>query len=231
MKILVAVLIAVVSIACNAQPKVNDMKPTNKKDTLSYAIGLQIGNSFEQQKLDVNLQMVLAGMQDKLAGKGLLNEEQIAKAMQTLQEETQKAMEESRVKEGAEFQKKSEEWLANNKKASGVMVTPSGLQYKVMTEGKGPKPTADNTVKVHYRGTHMDGKVFDSSYDRNEPAEFPLTGVIRGWTEGLQLMNVGSKYMLYVPAALAYGDQGRPGTIGANEMLIFEVELLDIVKK
>lgn len=231
MKILVAVLIAVVSIACNAQPKVNEMKPTNKKDTLSYAIGLQIGNSFEQQKLDVNLQMVLAGMQDKMAGKGLLTDEQLAMAMQTLNEETQKAMEESRMKEGAEFRKKSEEWLANNKKASGVMVTPSGLQYKVMTEGKGPKPTAESTVKVHYRGTHMDGKVFDSSYDRNEPAEFPLNGVIRGWTEGLQLMNVGSKYMLYVPSDLAYGDQGRPGTIGANEMLIFEVELLDIIKK
>lgn len=231
MKILVAVLIAVVSIACNAQPKVNEMKPTTKKDTLSYAIGVQIGNSFTQQKLDVNLQMVLAGMQDKLADKALLTEEQIGAAMQMLQEEAQKTQEQSRLKEGSEFQKKSEEWLAKNKKASGVMTTPSGLQYKVMTEGKGPKPSAESTVKVHYRGTHIDGKVFDSSYDRNEPAEFPLNGVIRGWTEGLQLMNVGSKYTLYVPSNLAYGEQGRPGTIGANEMLIFEVELLDIVKK
>lgn len=231
MKILVAVLIAVVSIACNAQPKVNEMKPKTKKDSLSYAIGVQIGNSFKQQKLDVELMMVLAGMQDKLADKSLLTEEEITKCMQMLNEEVQKAQESARVKEGAEFQKKSDDWLANNKKQSGVLTTPSGLQYKVITEGKGPKPSAESTVKVHYRGTHMDGKVFDSSYDRNEPAEFPLNGVIRGWTEGLQLMPVGSKYMLYVPANLAYGEQGRPGSIGANEMLIFEVELLDIVKK
>ena len=122
-----------------------------------------------------------------------------------------------------------EAFLSKNKSAPGVKTTASGLQYKVITEGKGPKPTGSDQVKVHYTGTLLDGTKFDSSYDRGQPAQFALNGVIKGWTEALQLMNVGSKYKLFVPSDLGYGENGTPGPIGPNATLIFEVELLEVV--
>ncbi len=125
---------------------------------------------------------------------------------------------------------KGKTFLAENAKQAGVTTLPSGLQYKVLVEGKGPKPTADQVVKVNYEGTLIDGTVFDSSYKRGQPIEFPVTGVIRGWVEGLQLMTVGSTWMLYIPSDLAYGPRGAGGLIGPNETLIFKVELLDAHK-
>ena len=141
-----------------------------------------------------------------------------------------KAQQEKAAKDGEAAAKKAEAFLAANKAKPGVMTTPSGLQYKVITEGKGAKPAGEAQVKVHYTGTLVDGTKFDSSVDRGEPAVFGLNQVIPGWTEGLQLMTVGSKYMLYIPPALGYGPQGAGGSIGPNEALIFEVELLEIVK-
>jgi FKBP-type peptidyl-prolyl cis-trans isomerase len=131
-------------------------------------------------------------------------------------------------KKGEGNKVKGEKFLAENKNAKGVTTTASGLQYSVIKEGTGPKPTASSTVKVHYTGKLLDGTTFDSSVDRGEPVEFPLNGVIPGWTEGLQLMNKGAKYKLYIPANLAYGDRGAGNAIGPNETLIFEVELLEI---
>ncbi|NQW29047.1 MAG: FKBP-type peptidyl-prolyl cis-trans isomerase [Ignavibacteria bacterium] len=223
-------LAAVVAIACNAQPKVGEMKPMNKKDSTSYAVGVQIATSFKNQEMDMNIEMVAAGMRDHLGGSSLFNEEQVKACLQSMQEESMAKATEVRTEKGAEAIEKSEKFLAENKSKPGVMTTPSGLQYKVVKEGTGKKPGKDNTVKVHYKGTLTSGDTFDSSYDRGQPAEFGVGQVIPGWIEGLQLMSVGSKYMFFIPPALAYGEQGAGGQIGPNEALIFEVELLDIIK-
>lgn len=221
---------ALLGAVASAQPKVNSVKPTTAKDTASYAIGIQIAKSLEQQKLDVNLEMLFAGLRDQMAGKALLSPEQMQAAMAALQQEAMAKMQADSEKRGAENIAKGEAFLAENKKKPGVMVTPSGLQYKVIKEGKGKKPSKENTVKVHYAGTLIDGTTFDSSVDRGEPIEFPLSGVIAGWTEGVQLMTVGSKYTFFIPSSLAYGATGAGQSIGPNETLVFEVELLDITK-
>jgi len=230
MKFLVAALSAIIFISCTAESQVNSVKPQNKKDTASYAIGVNIGQSVKQQGIDLNADMLAAGLRDALADKALLTEEQVRAALMALQQEAQEKAQVERSKKGGEAKTRGEQFLAENKKKEGVMTTPSGLQYKVIKAGTGAKPTKENTVKVHYKGTLIDGKVFDSSYDRGEPIEFPLGGVIAGWTEGLQLMPVGSKYMLYIPSNLAYGENGAGQSIGPNEALIFEVELLEIKK-
>jgi FKBP-type peptidyl-prolyl cis-trans isomerase len=148
----------------------------------------------------------------------------------SLQQEMQEKAAAERGAASKTNREKGEKFLAENKGKEGVMSTASGLQYKVVRQGTGAKPTASNTVKVHYEGKLLDGKVFDSSYQRNEPIEFPLNGVIAGWTEGVQLMSVGSKYTFFIPSDLAYGEQGGGGDIGPNEVLVFDVELLDITK-
>jgi FKBP-type peptidyl-prolyl cis-trans isomerase FklB len=230
--ILAASVIVSVALTSNAsaQQQVNSVKPTTAKDTTSYAVGQQIGKSLVDQGLDLNLDMLLAGLRDMMSGKPLLSDEALQEAMMKLQQETMARMQAESAKKGEAAKGKGEAFLAENKKKAGVMTTPSGLQYKVVTEGKGKKPTKENTVKVHYTGTLIDGTVFDSSVKRGEPIEFPLGGVIAGWTEGVQLMSVGSKYTFYIPSELAYGPNGAGGTIGPNETLIFEVELLDITK-
>lgn len=225
----VIVSVALTSTA-TAQQQVNSVKPTTAKDTTSYAVGQQIGKSLVDQGLDLNVDQLLAGLRDMMAGKPLLSDEALQAAMMKLQQETMARMQAENAKKGEAAKAKGEAFLAENKKKAGVMTTPSGLQYKVVTEGKGKKPTKENTVKVHYTGTLIDGTVFDSSVKRGEPIEFPLGSVIAGWTEGVQLMSVGSKYTFYIPSDLAYGPNGAGGTIGPNETLIFEVELLDITK-
>lgn len=225
----VIVSVALTSTA-TAQQQVNSVKPTTAQDTASYAVGQQIGKSLVDQGLELDVNMLVAGLRDMMAGKPLLSDEALQAAMMKLQQEQMARMQAENAKKGEAAKAKGEAFLADNKKKPGVMTTPSGLQYKVVTEGKGKKPTKENTVKVHYTGTLIDGTVFDSSVKRGEPIEFPLGGVIAGWTEGVQLMSVGSKYTFYIPSDLAYGPNGAGGTIGPNETLIFEVELLDITK-
>lgn len=228
--IFVFALTAFVAVACNAQPQVNSVKPASKSDSASYAIGMNMAKNFKQQDVPINPEMLAAGLRDGLAEKALLTDQQAQASLAALQQEMATKQQEKQKMEGATNLAKAEKFLAENKTKPGVMTTPSGLQYKVIKEGTGKKPTAASTVKVHYTGTTTDGKKFDSSVDRGEPAEFGLNSVIAGWTEGLQLMTVGSKYMLYLPPSLAYGENGAGGSIGPNEALIFEVELLDIVK-
>jgi FKBP-type peptidyl-prolyl cis-trans isomerase len=197
---------------------------TNPKQKASYAIGVNIGKGIKQQNVDVDFDMIAKGMKDGAAGTVALTDPELQEAVMALQKDLQNKAAELGVKS----KKEGEDFLAANKGKEGVKSTASGLQYKVIKEGKGPKPKSTDTVKVHYRGTLLDGTEFDSSYKRGEPVEFPLDGVIKGWTEGLQLMTVGSKYQLYIPATLAYGEPGNRG-IPPNSTLIFEVELLEIV--
>jgi FKBP-type peptidyl-prolyl cis-trans isomerase len=173
---------------------------------------------------------VVKALRTQMAGeKVLVTDEQAQKIMQEFGQKMQAKQIAKMMEEGKLNQEKGDKFLAENGKKTGVVTTPSGLQYQVMTAGKGAKPTAADGVKVNYKGTLLDGKEFDSSYKRGEPAVLPLGGVIPGWSEGLQLMQVGSKYKFWIPAKLAYGEQAPP-MIGPNQVLEFEVELLDIIK-
>jgi len=216
-----------------------DNKPKNPQaaalktemDKVSYIIGTQIARNFKSQDIEVNLDMLLLGLKDGLAGKELLlTQDEIQQIYSNFQQQMMAKMTAKRTKEAAENIAKGKAFLEQNKAKEGVKVLPSGLQYKVITEGTGKTPTADDTVKTHYQGTLLDGTEFDSSYKRNQPAEFPVKGVIKGWTEALQLMKEGAKWELYIPADLAYGERGRPG-IPPNAVLIFQIELLEIVKQ
>ena len=200
----------------------------NKLAKDSYVIGTSIGQNFAQTGIDVDLDMVLQGMADGIAGKLALNEEEIKQVMTELQEDMMKKQQEKQAKQGNENKGIGDQFLADNKGKEGVVTLPSGLQYKIITAGSGEKPKATDKVKVHYRGTLINGNEFDSSYKRNKPAEFPLNGVIRGWTEGLQLMKPGGKWMFYIPPELGYGPRAQRN-IPANSLLIFEVELLEIL--
>ena len=197
----------------------------DQKDKVSYSIGINIGLNLSRQKVDINPDVLAAGIKDALAGKPQLTQDQIKDVMTQFEkdmEQKQKAAGEKNKTDGAKF-------LEENKKKEGVKTTASGLQYKVDKEGTGPQPKATDMVTVNYRGTLIDGKTeFDSSYKRGQPATFPLNGVIKGWTEGLQLMKVGSKYQFFVPSNLAYGERSVGPDIAANATLIFEVELLEV---
>ncbi|GAB3384188.1 FKBP-type peptidyl-prolyl cis-trans isomerase [Lysobacter fragariae] len=211
-------------------PKIAGL-PT-EKDQVSYMIGLQMAKSLEQVKDEVDVDTITKAIKTTLAGeKPLLDDKQ---AQQIAEAFGQKMQAKQIAKMMADSKKNladGEKFLAENAKKPGVKSTASGLQYQSITEGTGPKPKDTDVVKVHYKGTLLDGKTFDSSYDRGEPATFPLGGVIPGWREGLALMPVGSKYKLWIPAKLGYGESGtQGGPIGPNAMLTFEVELLEIVK-
>lgn len=199
------------------------------KDKLSYSFGQKIGNSIKQQDTEVNLDVLYKGIKDALSGeKSLLTDEEITQTLTTFQKERMAKQQEAQKIQGEKSLKEGEAFLEANKKKEGVVTLPSGLQYKVITEGKGKKPKATDTVTTHYRGTLLDGTEFDSSYKRKEPATFPLSGVIPGWTEALQLMSEGSKYELFIPAKLAYGERGAGRDIPANATLKFEVELISV---
>jgi FKBP-type peptidyl-prolyl cis-trans isomerase len=173
--------------------------------------------------------MILQGLKDAMAGgKMMMTDEQAQQTLTQLQSEVREQEEAKRKTQAVDNQKASEAFLAANKAKPGVITLPSGLQYKIIKEGTGPKPTIADVVTCNYRGTLIDGKEFDSSYKRGEPATFPVRGVIKGWTEALQLMPVGSKFELYLPPDLAYGEHGAGADIGPNEALIFEVELMSI---
>jgi FKBP-type peptidyl-prolyl cis-trans isomerase FklB len=203
-------------------------KPTvltlnTQKEKASYAIGLNIGTSMHKDSVDVDPAILLRGLKDGLAGaKPLLTDDQARAAVVALQADLRKKQEE-----------KMQAFLAENKSKDGVVALPSGLQYKILKEGTGPKPTATDTVVCNYKGTLIDNTEFDSSYRRGQPATFSVTGVIKGWTEALQLMPVGSKWQLVIPSDLAYGPRGGPqgSGIGPNTTLVFEVELMSIQPK
>jgi len=194
-------------------------------DSVSYSLGVNIGTNLKGQGFgDINLATMMKAMEDVMGGKTLaINEED---ANQTIQNYFSTLME----KKAGEAKGKGEAFLAENGKKAGVTTTASGLQYEVIKMGEGPKPSATDKVTVHYHGTLIDGTVFDSSVERGQPATFPLNGVIAGWTEALQLMPVGSKFKIFLPSNLAYGERGAGQLIGPNSTLIFEVELLSIDK-
>jgi FKBP-type peptidyl-prolyl cis-trans isomerase FklB len=206
------------------------------KDKFSYAIGMKTGQrmaeSFKKQSVPFDPALLARGLKDGLAGgKTLLTEEEAQAAIKAVQEEVGKQQQEKMQKEGSENKKEGETFLAANKGKEGVVTLPSGLQYKILTAGTGPKPTASDTVVCNYRGTLINGTEFDSSYKRGQPATFPVNGVIKGWTEALQLMPVGSKWQLFIPSGMAYGERGAGGDIGPDSTLIFEVELISIDDK
>ena len=203
-----------------------------QKDKLSYALGMNLGSNLHKEKVEVDPAIVLRGLKDALAaGKMLLTEDEARATLTQLQTEVRSKQQEKMKVAGELNKKEGVEFLAANKSKEGVVILPSGLQYKILTEGTGPKPTASDTVVCNYRGTLISGAEFDSSYKRGQPASFPVNGVIKGWTEALQLMPVGSKWQLFVPAELGYGDRGAGADIGPGATLIFEVELLSIQGK
>jgi len=201
----------------------------DQKDKASYSIGHDIGSTFKKQNVELNLDVMIAGMKDALAGKEpILTKEERDKTLEAFQKEMmEKQAALSKVAADKNLAD-GEKFLAENKKKEGVKTTASGLQYKVLKEGTGPSPKETDTVVTNYKGTLLDGTEFDSSYKRNEPATFPVNRVIKGWTEALQLMKVGSKYQLFIPSSLAYAERGAGREIGPNSTLIFEVELLSI---
>lgn len=202
----------------------------NDKDKLSYTIGQNLGRSFKQQDIDLNMTNFVKGIEDALSdNKPLLSAQEMSKIMMEFQKERFAKQATKRKEQAEDNLKKGQAFLEDNKKKEGVVVLPSGLQYKVVKEGTGKIPTAEDKVTTHYRGTLINGTEFDSSYSRGQPSSFPVKGVIKGWTEALQLMKEGSKWQLFVPASLAYGEQGvLGGKIGPNETLIFDIELISI---
>jgi FKBP-type peptidyl-prolyl cis-trans isomerase FklB len=203
-----------------------------QKEKFSYAVGMNLGERFKKDGVDIDPAILSRAIRDTQAGrKTLLTDDQAREAIMSVQKDVMAKQQEKNKEAAAANKKTGEAFLEANKSKEGVKALPDGLEYKVLTEGNGPKPTKDDKVSVNYRGTLIDGKEFDSSYKRGEPATFPVTGVIKGWTEALQLMPVGSKWQLFIPSDLAYGDRGAGADIGPSETLIFEVELLSIVPK
>lgn len=215
----VALCFAVSIFAEDKPPQLKDLK-----DKASYSIGLNFGFNFQRQNVDLNTDAFAAGFKDAMTGrKPLMSEQEVRDTLIAFESDLQQKQTAAGKKNAADGDK----FLTDNKSKEGVKATASGLQYKVLKEGSGAQPKPSDTVTVNYRGTLVDGTEFDSSYKRGQPATFPVGGVIPGWTEALQLMKVGSKYQLFIPAKLAYGEQGRPG-IPPNSLLIFEVELMDV---
>ncbi len=230
-------LIADPTIAAGQAPKAApDPKPTmTLEQKIAYSVGLNIGKSMKQQGIDMDVDIVAKGIKDALADKPALTDAQVREVMTTFQQQMMAKQQEMAAKQaataGAEGDKNlnaGRAFLADNKAKPGVTTLPSGLQYKVLKEGKGKSPKLTDSVVANYRGTLIDGTEFDSSYKRGEPAEFPVNGVIKGWTEILQKMKVGDKYQVFIPAELAYGAQPRGAIITPNSALVFEIDLIDV---
>jgi FKBP-type peptidyl-prolyl cis-trans isomerase FklB len=208
----------------------------DKKDKLSYAIGMDIGRTFKRQTIEINPEILLSGLKDVVnSNKTLLTDEEQRETIAAWQSEVRAKQNELRAKQnenlkqtGEKNKKDGDAFLAENKKKSDVVTLPSGLQYKIITAGTGPKPAASDTVMAHYRGTLIDGTEFDNSYRRGEPTSFGVTQVIKGWQEALQLMPVGSKWQLFIPPDIAYGERGYPPKIGPQATLLFDIELVSI---
>ncbi len=218
---MICLMAAFIGISTNLKAQ----ETMTQEEKISYALGANIGESFKQQGIEVVMDQFIKGFNDGKSGQNKFTQaemEQIFNEFQKMMQQKQMSMVDEEKAKGAAF-------LAENKKKEGVIETPSGLQYKVVKMGTGAKPSATDKVKVHYHGTLLDGTVFDSSVQRGEPITFGLNQVIAGWTEGVQLMPVGSKFIFYIPSNLAYGDRAA-GSIKPGSTLIFEVELLDIEK-
>jgi FKBP-type peptidyl-prolyl cis-trans isomerase FklB len=223
-----------ICIALAASPLLGQEKSPELKtemDKVSYSIGLQIGfnlvkqqEALKKQNVQVNTDALLGGVKDALANKPQMTADQVRATLTAFEKDMTQKEQATGQKNAAD----GEKFLADNKKKEGVKTTSSGLQYKVVKEGNGPQPKDTDTVVANYRGTLINGTEFDSSYKRGQPATFPLNRVIKGWTEGLQLMKVGSKYQFFIPASLAYGEQQMGPDIGPNATLIFDVELVGI---
>jgi FKBP-type peptidyl-prolyl cis-trans isomerase FklB len=228
-RLIAAALFVLMAASAGAQdaPALKD-----QKDKISYIIGMDIGTNFKRQSIDIDPDILGRGIKDGLSGaKPLLSEQETKEVLAAFEKVMRAKQEESRKAIGEKNKKEGEVFLAENKAKEGVKTAPSGLQYKVIKPGTGKKPQATDTVTVHYRGTLADGTEFDSSYRRGKPATFPVSGVIPGWTEALQLMEEGAKWQVVIPSKLAYGEQGSGQAIGPNATLIFEVELISIQEK
>ena len=224
-------LVASISLAQKKTEKPAALK--TQKDKVSYVVGYdlgsKIGGDIKKQGLDFNVDAFLRGMKEAISGtKATLPDSEMTSAMMAFQQQMMEKQQAAVKVTGDKKQKEGEEFLAANAKKDSVKVLASGLQYKILREGTGAMPTVNDTVTTHYRGSLIDGKVFDESYSRGEPISFPVTGVIRGWTEALQLMKVGSKWELVIPASLAYGERGAGQMIGPNETLVFQIELIAV---
>lgn len=219
--------------ATTAAKSTQPLTLTTQKDKVSYAIGMNIGQSMKKDSLDVDPNILAQGLKDGIAGsKPLMTDEEAKIVLTEFRSEMTKKKEAEAQQIGETNKQAGQQFLAANKTKEGVVTLPSGLQYKVLKEGTGPKPTATDTVVCNYRGTLLNGTEFDSSYKRGQPLTIQVGGVIKGWTEALQLMPVGSKWQLFIPADLAYGLRGgRGGSIGPNATLVFEVELMSIQPK
>ena len=218
------VLAACTAPALAADPAMDDAA------RMQYALGYQLGKDLAG--VELRAQDLQRGLEDGRSGaKAKLSDEEMNSALMALQERVNAARTKAQAAEAEKTLAAGKAYLEANAKKPGVTTTASGLQYRVITAGSGAKPQASDTVTVHYKGTLVDGTEFDSSYKRGQPATFPVGGVIPGWTEALQLMPVGSKYKLWIPSSLGYGDRGTPGPIGPNATLVFEVELIEIVKQ
>jgi FKBP-type peptidyl-prolyl cis-trans isomerase FkpA/FKBP-type peptidyl-prolyl cis-trans isomerase FklB len=223
-------------LACQQKADDGDKKASSDASELStdaqkfgYAIGVNLGQSLQPVKDHVDIDSLEDGLNDAASGKPLkLNDQQREEIHTKVAQQVQEEQEKERAEQGQKNKEDGEKFLAENAKRPEVKTTGSGLQYEILTPGEGASPTASDTVTVHYRGTLINGEEFDSSYSRGQPVTFPLSNVIPGWTEGLQLMKPGSKAKLYIPPDLAYGERGAGAKIGPNSTLIFEVELLSV---
>ncbi len=227
--------VAVLSMDCAlaaepAPPAAPAAGGLSENDKLSYSIGQNIGSGFKADNLQLNPEIVLKGLKEGLAGKAeTMTEAEVENTLKEFQKAQLTKRIEAKKKQGQDNLEAGRKFLEENKKKEGVVTLPSGLQYQVLTKGAGTtSPKATDQVTTHYQGTLLDGTVFDSSYSRNEPATFKLDGVIKGWTEALQLMKEGDKWKLFVPAELGYGERGAGGVIGPNATLVFEVELIKV---
>jgi len=227
MRILVSAVLGALVLGCGLQSGAGSTKLASQEDSVSYILGYKMGDNLKRQSVPVKPEVIFRGMQTGFSGgKPLMTDSLMQSVMMAFQMRMMGVQHQKDSAAAVDNQKQGDQFLASNKSKDGVKTTPSGLQYKVIKEGTGPRCSATNTVTVHYKGTLLDGKPFDSSYDRGQPATFQLNQVIPGWTEGLQLMNAGAKYQFWVPGNLGYGPQGSPPTIPPNATLVFEVELL-----
>ena len=226
----IIISVFIIAISCsNSDQQIEEVKLNDYMDTVSYSVGVDIGKSFRYQEMNIDPKVLAKGLNDAFNEKEIvLTEEEVQLTLVKFRQEFQQKQREVAQRKAQEAAAAEQSYLAASSQKEGVVTLPSGLQYKVVRPGDGPSPLQTDKVKVHYRGTLTDGTVFDSSYDRGQPISFNVSGVIKGWTEALLLMQVGAKWELTIPSVLGYGARGGGATIPPNSTLLFEVELLEI---